>query len=519
MANHEEKDDGIQVKLPDTFSGGARELERFLSQCQVYFALKQSKFPNQSTKIFWASGLLRGSAADWFTPKVNDYARGPTGMSSATKEFFAHYNNFVNELRQLYSTRDLQRSSIRQLENLKQTTTASSYVAIFQRLAPETKLDQVALARQFYKGLKRNIQLEVTRMPNPPKSLDEMIEVVISLDERFYEFYKDNGVGTQRQPYDNRRTTPMDLSATRGPLSPRDREHRMKNNLCLYCGKAGHRARECKAKKQGTLAATQVHEYESEETPQYLRATRQGPTNKGKQPIDVPDWINDIELPSDSQVEQEVNLPRAPTPDAPQDLEHEKMHWAFCTNDNCLVHYQGKLNGGYEPKKSNTASNDSVDHDDCHPYQVPPCENCAWKWEETSTEELPSDQQEKDLGWNPESTYVRNDECMVAVPGGNMVTMALKERQQQRTVLVLMVRRMRAEEIESLVDNIGTIWIDSENPIYTQRLGKGIAAGQRSTERRQKDSLLEKITLECDLPPRLEECTYTPPSSSTGNKS
>ena len=71
----------------------------------------------------------------------------------------------------------------------------------------------------------------------------------------------------------------MDLGATRGPLSQKDKDHRMRNNLCLYCGKAGHKAREYKAKQRGrgTFAATQErnqHEENNDDLPQYLKATR-----------------------------------------------------------------------------------------------------------------------------------------------------------------------------------------------------------------------------------------------------
>jgi hypothetical protein len=41
----------------------------------------------------------------------------------------------------------------------------------------------------------------------------------------------------------------------RGRLTPGEQKHRMDNNLCLYCGKPGHKAIECKAppnKRPGT---------------------------------------------------------------------------------------------------------------------------------------------------------------------------------------------------------------------------------------------------------------------------
>jgi hypothetical protein len=33
----------------------------------------------------------------------------------------------------------------------------------------------------------------------------------------------------------------------RGKLTPEERKHRMDNNLCLYCGKPGHKAQDCQA--------------------------------------------------------------------------------------------------------------------------------------------------------------------------------------------------------------------------------------------------------------------------------
>jgi hypothetical protein len=50
-------------------------------------------------------------------------------------------------------------------------------------------------------------------------------------------------------------TSDMEINTTQGRppfkkqghLTPEEREHHIKNNLCLYCGKTGYRAIECKA--------------------------------------------------------------------------------------------------------------------------------------------------------------------------------------------------------------------------------------------------------------------------------
>ena len=38
---------------------------------------------------------------------------------------------------------------------------------------------------------------------------------------------------------------PMDIDAATGKLKPSTREHCVKNNLCLYCGAKGHKAKDC----------------------------------------------------------------------------------------------------------------------------------------------------------------------------------------------------------------------------------------------------------------------------------
>ena len=38
---------------------------------------------------------------------------------------------------------------------------------------------------------------------------------------------------------------PMDIDAATGKLKPSTREHCVKNNLCLYCGAEGHKAKDC----------------------------------------------------------------------------------------------------------------------------------------------------------------------------------------------------------------------------------------------------------------------------------
>ena len=47
----------------------------------------------------------------------------------------------------------------------------------------------------------------------------------------------------------------MEIDAMRrGPISQVERQRRMDNNLCLYCGKAGHRRLECPTRQANEAA-------------------------------------------------------------------------------------------------------------------------------------------------------------------------------------------------------------------------------------------------------------------------
>lgn len=110
----------------------------------------------------------------------------------------------------------------------------------------------------------------------------------------------------------------------------------MQNNLCLYCGKPGHRARECKAKRgKGMPAATcdyNPNQENDDDLHHYLKATHAEPM-----PTSVQDLADRAVLSRPSEAtytpDEWEDYP-APliltTPRQEIQIRHTAMSWTAC---------------------------------------------------------------------------------------------------------------------------------------------------------------------------------------------
>ena len=142
------------------------------------------------------------------------------------------------------------------------------YFVEFNHLASRIQWDDHALFRQAYKGLARRIKNKMVHHDRPVMLLD-LRKLVQAINYRYWE----------RKAEITREANPMskvdpkgDLKIARNPeaapkgkapetpksspdltrklgkdgkLTPQERQRRMDNSLCLFCGKTGHIAKEC----------------------------------------------------------------------------------------------------------------------------------------------------------------------------------------------------------------------------------------------------------------------------------
>jgi hypothetical protein len=196
----------------------------------------------------------------------------------------------------------------------KDSTKAARYTIDFNRHSHRTGWNDVALSRQYYKGLPDRLKDEIARIGKPTE-LRPLQELVATLDQRYWERQSEisrekrstaasntsqnkstspdnrsenrsgnpNASGSrpntnnqQAKSKDQKKAAPAanapssssnsgnktntisDLLGPDGKLKPEERQRRMDNHLCLRCGKPGHTVHNCtvttKAKPKGRAA-------------------------------------------------------------------------------------------------------------------------------------------------------------------------------------------------------------------------------------------------------------------------
>jgi hypothetical protein len=297
---------------PDVFDGtDPSKIDTFVFQCLMYISARRSDFPDDQSRVTFAISYLKGNPLDWFQSQLTRYLE----EDDETPPWYEDYPTFINELRRLFGPRDPVTDATQFLESLryKDSTKATRYTIDFNRHAHRTGWNDLALARQYYKGLPDRLKDEIARI-GKPAGLQGLQDLVGTLDQRHWERQSEisrdkrqstNNPSNQNKSSDNRSdqrndnrqtnsantskspnsqssnrgkdqkkstssgssssapakpNTISDLLGPDGKLKPEERKRRMDQNLCLRCGGSGHTVQNCpqssKTKPKGRAATT-----------------------------------------------------------------------------------------------------------------------------------------------------------------------------------------------------------------------------------------------------------------------
>lgn len=264
-----------KLAAPEKYSGGREGLKSFLTNMDLYCRFNKASFATEQDKILAAGMHLKGDAAEWMQPLVDDFINhaSPKECRDDTQRVFQDWESFKEEIQKIFGNVDEERAAERRMQALRQDKSAEKYTVEFKRLQAKIDWNDASLMAAYYQGLKDRVKDEIARRDRP-NDLHEMIEIAVQIDNRLYEREQEKQKGhlptgtTRKSRKDTWREDPMDVdmvqkdqkkNTIRNSISQEERRKRYQDKACLRCGEIGHFRRDCpKNNQRSQVGAIQV---------------------------------------------------------------------------------------------------------------------------------------------------------------------------------------------------------------------------------------------------------------------
>ncbi|KAI2657028.1 Transposon Tf2-6 polyprotein [Labeo rohita] len=218
-----------KLAFPEKFDGTAAKCKGFLLQCTLFVNQQPNLYASDESKIAFVCSLLTGKALEWATAVWD--------LGQSTYPTFA---TFLRSFKEVFQPTPESSEAGELIVSLRQgRRSAADYALDFRTLAAQSGWNDGPLKLHYRKGLNADLQVELA-CRDEGLSLNQYIDLSIRID---------NVMRTRRPTRPFTVPLPSPQPATSGPepmqlgttrLSVEERERRIRNHLCLYCGEAGH---------------------------------------------------------------------------------------------------------------------------------------------------------------------------------------------------------------------------------------------------------------------------------------
>ncbi|XP_058242928.1 extracellular calcium-sensing receptor-like [Hemibagrus wyckioides] len=214
------------MAMPSTYSGSAEDCSGFLLQCSLAMEMQPHRFPTDRAKIAYIISLLTGKTLHW----ADSLWQQNGSVLQSVDAFLAYF-------REVFGNPSGKTSAGEQLYHLKQAA-ASGW-------------EERALLTTYRQGLEPGVRLQLATIDDSIR-LESFIQTAFQVAERRKCCLADPGIPPSPNFHRTSEVSSSSLDPDSEPmlvehsrLSRTDRQHRLTQRLCLYCGQPGHALPAC----------------------------------------------------------------------------------------------------------------------------------------------------------------------------------------------------------------------------------------------------------------------------------
>lgn len=242
-----------EVPLPGKFRGTRKcSANDFKDAMTTIFILQPLRFPTDAIKILYVSTFFQEAAQTWFKALRDSNDESLSTLQSFWSVFDARFGKtFVKEEAEFKLLHASQRKNER----------VDEFNNRFLQLTNRVSFDDAALRGIYMKAINSEILQGLYRLQTIPATLNEAMkasELIDSQNRQLNVLFNENTSRHKPTFQDSHRefrtdSNAMDISNIRvRKIDSAEKQRRIDNHLCLYCGDADHLLEQCKKKPRSS---------------------------------------------------------------------------------------------------------------------------------------------------------------------------------------------------------------------------------------------------------------------------
>ncbi len=258
---------------PEPYDGSPDKASDFWNTLANYYAINAGVYTTNAQKVSSALTHFKigTPAGKWASDLMETALR-------ANPPDYGTWNQFKVAFEKQFVPPAAQMEAIQKMHDTRMS--GQNFTTWFQEWSTQarrTGADETTKMWAFRRNLPPGLRAKLLTLSPQPTTLDDLVEKVREFDRNWQIYGEPNptrGQGPSRGNWRSNRNpriqeikdeAEIEIAAThpqrgktrkRGKLTPQERKRRMDNNLCLYCGTAGHIAAKCPISKRPYMGSS-----------------------------------------------------------------------------------------------------------------------------------------------------------------------------------------------------------------------------------------------------------------------